>query len=86
MKKYKKTVKALQDVIDKFRSQGVHIDVSHVGNYDGHPETQIHIKFSAKYDAIEVGNDLRQITGPCDSGAGFGFRVLQLCSYWKGLK
>ena len=78
-------VKELQSAIDAHRSNGVHIEVS-VGVYDDERETGVSIKFSDQYDAMEVGNDLRSIIGECDSGAGFGYRDLQLCSFWPNLK
>jgi len=80
------TVKLLQQKIDAHRENGVTIEVDHSGVYDGEPETTLAIAFSDEYNAFDVGRELQEIIGLCDSGAGCGFRDLQLCSHWPGLK
>ena len=79
-------VQKLQKKIDEHRKTGVTIDVSEGPEYDGEVETIVSIAFSDDYDAFEVGEELEEITGPCDTGAGFGYRDLQLCAHWPGLK
>jgi hypothetical protein len=84
-------IEKLQKKIDDYRKDGVIIEVSHSladpkAAFEDFDETTISIKFSDDYDAFDVGYNLQTITGRCDSGAGFGYRDLQLGLLWEGLK
>ena len=75
----------VQGVIDKYRSLGVEIKVSHqyFDDYDMRrgdlDETIISIAFNDKFDAWEIGNEIQEeLTVSCDTGSGFGYRDLQL--------
>ena len=83
----------VQGVIDKYRSLGVVIKVSHQyfdeDNDDGLgalDETTISIAFNNKFDAWEIADEIQEeLTISPDTGSGFGYRDLQLNRLMTGL-
>ena len=85
-----KETKSIQECVDKHRKRGVTINVDHYTaetEEDGISETTISVAFKEGYDAMEVADEIRELlTEECDSGAGCGFRDLQLCRLLPDLK
>lgn len=81
----------VQRVIDKYRSEGVVIKVSHQyfdEDYDDGllDETTISIAFNNKFDAWEIADEIQEeLTISPDTGSGFGYRDLQLNRLMTGL-
>lgn len=81
----KEHVEEIQKMINDFRSNGVTINVTK-RKYDESFETIISIAFSTEYCALSISESIRSaLVNPCDSGAGLGFRDLQLCCEYPGL-
>ena len=87
-----KEEKAVQAVIDHARNTGATINVHHddpkaPGMDIGYVETTICVAFSDEYDAMEVAGEIEfALDESCDTGAGFGFRDLQLCRLLPSLR
>jgi hypothetical protein len=91
-----KEEKMIQSQINDYRKQGVIIEVHQsLPDEDATPddgyaytgETTISVAFADGYDAFDVADDIRSsLVEECDSGAGFGFRDLQLCRLLPNLK
>ena len=81
----------VQGVIDKYRSLGVVIKVSHQyfdEDYDDglNDETTISIEFNNKFDAWDIADEIQEeLTISPDTGTGFGYRDLQLNRLMTGL-
>ena len=81
----------VQGVIDKYRSLGVVIKVSHQyfdEDYDVglNDETTISIEFNNKFDAWDIADEIQEeLTISPDTGTGFGYRDLQLNRLMTGL-
>ena len=82
----------VQGVINKYRSLGVEIKVSHqyFDDYDMRrgdlDETTISIAFNNEFDAWEIADEIQEeLTISPDTGSGFGYRDLQLNRLMTGL-
>ena len=79
----------VQNAIDKLRQEGVEIKVHHCqpepdatpdDGYAYTGETLISVAFSYDYDAFDAAHAITEhLTEGYDSGAGCGYRDLQLC-------
>ena len=85
------TTQKLQKIIDETRTQygqGA-VMVSHYeAEEGGFDETTISLSFDkiGFDECFELGYKISDIVGGCDSGAGFGYRDLQLCKLFPELK